>query len=171
MQRLHWLLMILLVLIIATGGGLLFYRQLSPGQALEISLSSPSPKLVVQISGEVVNPGLYELPAGSRMGDLIEAAGGFTPQADERIINLAQKLRDGDHLHVYGRGEVPQRVNLNTAPDWLLEALPKIGPKTARKIINSREVEGLFRSPRELLERRLVSESVFQAIKELITAP
>ncbi|RLC70623.1 MAG: competence protein ComEA [Chloroflexi bacterium] len=171
MERLRRLFLALLLLAIFTGGGLLLYRQLSPGQALEISFSSPSPGLVVQISGEVAQPGVYELPAGSRVGDLIAAAQGLTSQADERTLNLAQRLRDGDHVHVYRRGEVPQRVNLNTAPDWLLEALPKIGPKTAQKIIESRQMEGPFRSPRELVERKLVSESVFQAIRELITAP
>lgn len=171
MEGLRRLFLALLLLSIFAGGGLLLYRELSPGQALEISFSSPSPKLAVQISGEVAQPGVYKLPAGSRVGDLIETAGGLTPQADERTLNLAQRLRDGDHIHVYRKGEIPQRVNLNTAPDWLLEALPKIGPKTAQKIIESRKKEGQFRRPKELVERKLVSESVFEAIKEFIEAP
>jgi len=170
-ERLRQLLLILLPLAIIAGGGFLILRQLSPGQTLEITLASPSPKIVVQISGAVVKPGVYELPQGSRISDLLKASGGFTPQAEERIINQAQQLRDGDHVHVYRRGEVPQKVNLNTAPDWLLEALPKIGPKTAQKIIESRQTEGPFRTPKELVDRKLVPKRVFEFIEELITAP
>lgn len=169
MERLRLLLIVFLLLAILSGGLLLIYHQASPGQALEISIASPSSKVIVQISGEVKKPGVYKLPSGSRVGDLVEAAGGFTSQAEKNTINLAQKLSDGDKIHVYSAEEASQRVNINTAEPWLLEALPGVGEKTAQKIVESRKKEGPFKSKEELLERGIVYEYVFEKIKDLIT--
>ncbi len=115
MEKLRLPLLILLLLAILAGGLLLIQRQAGPGQALEISLNSPPPEVVVQISGEVVKPGVYKIRLGSRVSDLVEAAGGFTPEADGQAVNLAQKLKDGERIHIYRLGELPQKININAA--------------------------------------------------------
>ncbi|MCY4145148.1 MAG: helix-hairpin-helix domain-containing protein [Chloroflexi bacterium] len=115
--------------------------------------STPGP-LQVYVTGEVVNPQqTYALPAGSRVNDAIEAAGGPTDRADLSRINLAGFLRDGDQIHLPAVNEdesalpTPMggaKVRINSATQAELEALPGIGPVTATRIINYREIEGTF---------------------------
>ncbi|MBM3133245.1 MAG: ComEA family DNA-binding protein, partial [Chloroflexi bacterium] len=122
----------------------------------------------VHVSGEVQNPGVYVLNEGTRVTDAIESAGGFAADADRSTINLAKVLRDGDQVHVYKTGESSQRININTADAWLLEALPGIGEKTAEKIIAHRTENGPFESVDELKEAGIVGEATFEKIKDMI---
>jgi competence protein ComEA len=146
--------------------------------------------LVVDVSGAVANPGLYRLAPGSRVGDAVEAAGGYGPRVDvARVaadLNLAATLSDGDRVHVPSRddpvdssgggaggsggrgGDASGLVDLNAASQSELEALPGIGPVTATKIIAARE-EAPFRSIDELRERGLVGEKTFDSLKALVT--
>ena len=122
--------------------------------------------LCIYVSGEVVNPGMYELPAGSRATDAIEKAGGFTKEANVNKVNLAKKCKDGMQVNVpaltakqrntNNRQEstgltasvgwqasqenqaVSSIVNLNTADLASLEALPGVGEVTAKQIIDYR---------------------------------
>jgi competence protein ComEA len=144
--------------------------------------------IVVDVTGAVARPGLYHLAAGSRVGDAIEAAGGFGPRVDaDRIattLNLAAALVDGSQVHVPARGEAgPESgsggdagtgaaggtlVNLNTATQSELESLPGIGPVTATKIIDSR-AGAPFTSIDQLRERGLVGEKTFQQLESLVS--
>jgi len=144
--------------------------------------------IVVDVSGAVVNPGLYRLPAGSRAGDAVHAAGGYGPRVDvERLaaeLNLAATLTDGAQIRVPSRddpaagaggggaggegGAGSGLVDLNTASQSELESLPGIGPVTATKIIAARD-EAPFHSIDELRERGLVGEKTFESLKALIT--
>jgi competence protein ComEA len=148
--------------------------------------------LVVDVSGAVANPGLYRLAPGARVGDAIQAAGGYGPRVDvARVaedLNLAATLSDGDRVHVPSRddpidggdgtggaggaagpgGGAGGLVDLNAASQSELEALPGIGPVTATKIIAARE-EAPFRSIDELRERGLVGEKTFDSLKALVT--
>jgi len=170
---------------------------------------SPAPTdLVVDVSGAVRRPGLYRLPAGSRVGDAIAAAGGFGPRVDAAAvtasINLAARLEDGSKVLVPERGSAvaagaapgagggggssgtggggnggtagapspstnggPALVDLNRATQAELEALPGIGPVTARKILDSR-ASAPFQQPNDLLSRGLVRAGVYDEIKELV---
>jgi competence protein ComEA len=119
--------------------------------------SDGSGRLVVDVQGAVVRPGIVELPPGARVGDAIAAAGGYSPRvAADRVgtsLNLAALVRDGDQIVVPSRDD-PSRapggptspggpaagpVDLNHATAAELDGLPGIGPATAAKIIAARE--------------------------------
>ena len=146
-------------------------------------------EIVIDVTGAVAKPGLYRLATGARVGDAIDAAGGFSPRVDvERVgreLNLAATLADGAQVHVPSRddpavgggagaspggggGVVGQLVNLNTATEAELDALSGIGPVTAGKIIESRATTP-FKTVDELRERGLVGEKTFEKIRAQLT--
>jgi competence protein ComEA len=145
-------------------------------------------ELVVDVQGAVNRPGVVHLPAGSRIGDAITAAGGYGPRvAAERVgreLNLAALLRDGDQVVVPSRDDPAQAtgggkagssaaptnagpVDLNRATASELDALPGIGPVTANKIVAARD-EKAFTSVDELRSRKIVGAATFDKIKDLV---
>ncbi len=148
--------------------------------------------LVVEVGGAVAHPGVYRLPAGSRVGDAIDAAGGYGPRVDaraaDRALNLAAPLTDGEKVHVPDRDEpsapagasaaaVASRaaggttgapVDLNRATAAELDALPGIGPATAAKIIAARQ-ERPFASVDDLAARKVVGAATLARIRALVT--
>ncbi len=149
--------------------------------------------LVVDVQGAVVRPGVVELPFGSRVGDAIEAAGGFGPRvASDRVasaLNLAALLHDGDQIVVPSRddpagpigssrpsggggggasGGSAAPVDLNHATAEELDALPGVGPATAAKIIAAREKQP-FATVDELRSRKIVGAATFEKLRDLVT--
>jgi competence protein ComEA len=129
--------------------------------------------MVVHILGAVHNPGLIELPVGSRVWDALVAAGGLTDQADPAELNLAGPLWDGCQIVVgtraEPRGEVRAgpggstesgqagsatggTIDLNSATAQQLESLPGVGPVTAAAILAWRTQHGRFTTVAELQE-------------------
>ena len=140
-------------------------------------------KVVVYISGEVVNPQVIEMKDGDRLIDAVEKCGGMTENADKNAVNLALLLKDEDHYVIPKIGENLQLntssnnkslqnnnlVNINTADKTILISLPSIGEKTAEKIIQYRETNGNFKSIDDIKNINGIGEKKFEQIKDLIT--
>jgi competence protein ComEA len=180
-----------IVLAVGPGGGTIMVEGGSP-LALDASdLPAPSglaagPAVIVEIVGAVREPGVYSLPAGSRLADLVRRAGGYGPRVDvaraEQVLNLAGPLRDGDHVRVPSRDDqqAPSGpagspgsadnapVDINRASQSELEELPGIGPATAGKIIAARE-EAPFTAVEELRSRGVLGEKTFEKLRTLVT--
>ena len=94
----------------------------------------PAPAaIVVAVEGAVATPGLYRLPGDARHGDAISAAGGFAPNADRALVNLARRLRDEDRLVVPTRVVAAQAAPTNapSAASGSARSSPTAGPTTA----------------------------------------
>lgn len=139
--------------------------------------------LVVAVTGLVHEPGLVELPPGSRVADAIEAAGGLLPEAEIDHLNLARKLTDGELIAVgvdpppgdpagpSGGGSTGSggKVNLNLATSEELQALPGIGPAMAQRIIDFRTEHGPFTSVGQLRQVSGIGEVRFAELRDLVT--
>lgn len=139
----------------------------------------------VDVSGAVVKPGVYEIKDGSRIEDAVLAAGGFANSSNKeyisKYINMAQKLSDGSKVYVPFEGEqtggaqggsvvagtvaASAKVNINTATQAELEALPGIGPVTASKIISDRP----YNKVEDLLNKKIVNKTVYEKIKDSVS--
>jgi len=159
----------LLLAVILTGLAIFLYRQTSLPHATEITIASPSPNIQVHIEGAVVNPGVYSLNLDDRVTDAVEAAGGFAGDADLEAVNLAAKLSDGDRVYIHRTGEVPQKININTADVWLLDALHGIGEELAQDIIDYRTENGPFQAIEDLINVNGIGPALFEQIKDKIT--
>ena len=154
--------------------------------------------LAVHVAGAVARPGLYHLPAGSRVADAVAQAGGKLPGADLDRLNLAARLADGQKVLVTRRGEpvrpeagglagggggagagVPvggdpagvapaEPIDLNAADLATLDSLPGIGPATARAILEERARRGGFRSTRDLLRVPGIGDGRFARLKDRV---
>jgi competence protein ComEA len=150
--------------------------------------------IFVDVEGAVAEPGIRELPVGSRVADAIAAAGGYGTEADleaaATAINLAQPLTDGEQVRVpavgdaassqpssapasagagAGSGGTAGLVDLNTATPEELEALPGIGPVTVQKIVAARQ-ERPFTSLEDAVERGVMHRGQLEDIQGVATA-
>jgi len=133
----------------------------------------------VYVSGAVERPGVYALHEGVRVVDAIQAAGGPADDADLEAVNLAQRIRDEDHVTVprigqpsssaAGTSGSPDLIDINTASAALLDTLPGIGEVYSQRIVDSRTSEGPFETTEELVERKVIPRSTYEKIKDLIT--
>lgn len=130
----------------------------------------------VHVAGAVIAPGVYDLRAGDRVVDALAAAGGPGDDADLEAVNLARRLRDGEKLTIPGARSQPAlplppgaRLDVNTASQAQLMLLPGIGEAYSRRIVDSRRVDGPFRSVEELVSRRVLPQATFERIRDLIT--
>lgn len=141
------------------------------------SEAAESRDIVVHVSGQVGTPGIISLERGARVADAIDLAGGFLEDADTAALNLARVIDDGEQLHVPGigettspiGGEVGGLVNINRATADQLEALPRIGPALAERIIAYREENGSFSQIDDLRQVSGIGEKVLEELRPLIT--
>lgn len=146
-------------------------------------------EIFVHVCGAVVNPGVYNLPADSRLYEAVLAAGGLKEEAEDTSLNQASLVEDGQQIYVPTKEEVEKgtfggasgedpvegskssdgKININTADKAQLMTLPGIGESKAAAIISYREKHGSFQSVEELMEISGIKEGVFQKVRDMIT--
>ena len=151
--------------------------------------------LVVSVSGRVAHPGVVRVPGGSRVADVLAAAGGAQPGVDLSGLNLARRVIDGEQIAVGvppapdAAGQQPggvavgagaagpgagsagpaAKVDLNTATVTQLDALPGVGPVTAQHIVDWRTRNGRFARVDQLREIDGIGERRFQQLRDVVT--
>jgi competence protein ComEA len=154
--------------------------------------SSAGTEVVVAVGGKVRRPGLVRLPAGARVADALQAAGGADPRIDVALLNPARKVVDGELILVgvtppagiaagptgvtgptavtgpaaAGPGEL---VNLNTATPADLDALPGVGPVLAQRIIDHRTRAGSYTAVSDLRKVDGIGSARYEQLKDLVT--
>lgn len=147
-------------------------------------------EVVVHVAGAVAAPGVQRLPAGARVVDAVDAAGGAAGDADLARLNLAAPLADGQQIYVLRVGEEPPAlpapvgaagtgaagdgapvtlVDVNTASAEQLDTLPGVGPATAAAIIAHRDQNGRFSSVEQLIEVRGIGDAKLAQLRDLVT--
>jgi competence protein ComEA len=148
---------------------------------------SSAAEVVLAVAGKVRRPGLVRLPAGSRVADALQAAGGADPGVDVAMLNLARKVADGELILVgvtpppgtvvatgaagapAAAGTAQGPVNLNTATLAQLDTLPGVGPVLAQRILDARDARGGFTSVSDLRKVDGIGDSRYQQLKDLVT--
>ena len=134
-------------------------------------------KVMVHITGAVLNPGVVTLNQDARLAEAIAAVGGLTDGADISSLNLARKVKDEEKIHVPVNGEVVEtaqtgatnKININTASLEELKSLPGVGEVIAQAIIDYREKNGSFTNPEELKNVNRIGDKIYDGLAESIT--
>ena len=182
----------------AVGGIGLWYVRSLPQPVSVHSAPAPEPgpsvtpvAVIVHVAGWVEEPGVYELPEGSRVIDALDAAGGPKRGAELSALNLAAPLTDGQQVLVVRESEVAKPsgaaeaaeaaeaagaapvgtalVNVNTATVEELETLPGIGEVLAATIVQYREEHGPFTSVDQLEDVSGIGEVTLEELRDLVT--
>ena len=189
----RWLLVTVFIALILLGAGFSLFKSQNSGTVVEVVEDvQQGGQLVVEVAGAVEKPGVYELADGSRVEDLLLAAGGIAADADrtwmEKALNRAAKLGDGQKLYIPYTGEqsagasannfglyqngtsvigtqTEGLTNINTATLSELDKLPGIGPVYGQKIIDQRP----YSSIEELSSKSVVPASTYEKLKNLVS--
>lgn len=166
--------------------GVIYWVNFLSPKSAQVPTDAP---LVVQIAGQVENPGVYRVAAGTRVFELIELAGGTKEGAYLESLNLASPLYDGQKvvipekkvapdaafnslastLEVEPQKESSSRININIASASELVALPGIGEVLANRIVEYRTQNGPFRSLEDLKQVRGIGEKKAQELEDYLT--
>ena len=185
---------VVLVGIFLLGLGFYFVRNGNvQSNQVEILETQEKKEIVIEIAGSVKNPGVYKLPEGSRIEDLLVVPGGINEKADknwmEKNLNRAAKLIDGQKVYIFSTNEQSNVlsaknsvdyqnistnisgqgsgfININTVSQKELESLIGIGPIYAQNIIEHRPYSNI----EELLSKSVLPKSTYEKIKDKITA-
>ena len=148
----------------------------------EVSTSQET-VIFVDIKGAVKNPGVYQMKAGDRVKDALDAAGGLTDEADSQKVNLAQRVEDqmvivvpkvGEEVTEMPAGATSKeaskegKVNINTATVEELKTLKGVGEKKAEAIIDYRKKNGSFKTKEDLMKVRGIGKKLFESFQERI---
>lgn len=184
----HWWLLIGGILFGLLSAGLILLLSRPPrGKSVLLRPPPTSVPIIVDVDGAVRRPGIYSLPVNSRVWDCVQVAGGFSEDANPDLINSAAMVYDGDHIHIPSLeedGPVVQEsgqelyirptaikirfpIDITTANQTALEALPGIGPVTAEKMIAYREEYG-FSSVEDVQKVPGIGPVTFEKIQDLI---
>jgi len=151
--------------VIAGGAVTLLQKQPWEKQPLQITLadhaSSSQMEAQAYIGGAVASPGWYPCDGEDSLGEVIGMAGDGLSDGDISQIQI--------YIPTNGESEGPQKISINRADAWLLEALPGIGPSLAQAIIDYRQANGPFVLIEELLLVPDIGEATFNGLKDLVT--
>lgn len=164
------------------------------GTVLNSESKAESEMVFVDVCGAVNVPGVYQLPAGSRVFQAVEMAGGFREDAERHLINQADIVSDGQQIRIFTREEarfmesqeavpgeasqkntgeeearVSDQVNINRADKTVLMTIPGIGESKAEAIIAYRNIHGNFSSVEELMQVEGIKEKTYEKLKDKIT--
>lgn len=143
-----------------------------------VSDASKSNAIYVSVMGYVKEPGVYIMPEGSRVYEVLNAAGGIVPPGDVNGVDLVNVLKDGARVYVpgssssedgtTGTGEAGA-ININIASESELTKIPGIGPAKAKTIVSYREKNGPFSTVEDIMNISGIKEGTFEKIKDYIT--
>lgn len=186
------LLCVLLLGCVLTSIAAEFFMNEEPAPVISAQTQAKSKKqlITVYVSGAVARPGLYELPAGIRAQEAVEAAGGLTEAANQEKVNLAKKLKDGSQVNVpalkgskkaitgtnasAGTASIGRQqkqvglVNINTASITELDSLPGVGEVTAQRIVEYRQQHSFTRIE-DIMQVKGIGEAKFNKMKDRLT--
>jgi len=153
-------------------------------QKEEVEAEVENEILWIDLKGAVVRPGVYQLSANSRVIDVVQMAGGFTEAAEKRLVNLVDRLQDGQMIYIPQIGEAEElrtypthevgdqargdMISINRANEEELKQLPGIGPSRAAAIKAYREEHGRFKKKEDLMEIPGIGEKIFEQLKDRI---
>ncbi len=160
----YWTPVIIILVAIIAIGCIVAWSRYSGSQPIEISIAkSPSQEQLdrIYIGGAVNNPGFYSLKAEDSIEDIIQAAGGAADSADLNLLKL--------YIPQVGEEQQPQKIDLNRAEAWLLQALPGIGEVRAQAIIDYRQQNERFHNIYELTKVKGIGVAIYERIEHLIT--
>lgn len=169
-----------LAVLVVVGGAVWFGTGSSAGPGPSTPVPVPPPAvessalLVIHVSGSVARAGVVRVAEGSRVADVIAAAGGATPHAELGAVNLAALVRDGEHVQVPSihqpdaLGASNLTFDLNTADVSVMQELPGVGPVLAARIVAFRDDHGPFESIEALLDVPGIGESKLASIRAAI---
>lgn len=188
-----------LILLIVVGLGVMAYRHFAPGTSEEIVFEEPESqgnakiekvevaKIIVHVAGAVKREGVYRLKHGDRIIDALKLAGGAASSANLSVINLAEKVKDGQKIMVPAKRILSERksgnpgigasgvslstgkVNINTANEKELCKVKGIGPTTAKRIVEYRLSNGFFSKIKDIMKVKSIGKGKFGKIKDEIS--
>ncbi|KKR43274.1 MAG: hypothetical protein UU51_C0011G0006 [Microgenomates group bacterium GW2011_GWC1_41_20] len=198
LQKYRYHILLILLGLVLIGGGFIFLKKSFgvPSTKVEILQSAQSiegdGEITAEISGAVINPGVYKLKNGSRIDDLLITAGGFSEDADRvwagKYLNRAAKLTDGQKVYVISLSEQSESssaksgggyqtissnfssdsnkfININSASVSELDSLSGIGPVYAQKIVEHRP----YSKTEDLVTSGVITQTLYEKIKNSIT--
>ncbi|KKS18510.1 MAG: Late competence protein comEA [Candidatus Woesebacteria bacterium GW2011_GWA1_41_7] len=198
LQKYRYHILLILLGLVLIGGGFIFLKKSFgvPSTKVEILQSAQSiegdGEITAEISGAVINPGVYKLKNGSRIDDLLITAGGFSEDADrvwaEKYLNRAAKLTDGQKVYAISLSEQSESssaksgggyqtissnfssdsnkfININSASVSELDSLSGIGPVYAQKIVEHRP----YSKTEDLVTSGVITQTLYEKIKNSIT--
>lgn len=152
-------------------GILVYFLFVQEPQITTVEEAGVVPFYMVEVKGEVVQPGVYSVDVEARVFDVIALAQGFTPAADTSKIILSQRLQDGQVIEVKPYSTIDSTlIDINRATMAELLALPGFGPAKAQDVIDYRTANGPFATIDAIKNVKGIGDSTFAAIQEFIRA-
>ena len=163
------------------------FNQLEDNEEPDLLEQVKSEKILVDLKGAVEFPGVYEMESGQRVIDCVNKGGGFLKDAEEKVVNLAQRIEDQMVIYIPTKGEElavseqlvtgannleaedHPKIDLNTATKEELKSLNGIGDVKAENIINYRKTNGFFQKIEDIKNVSGIGELTFEKLKDELT--